>query len=165
MFQQEREKQPDNEAMTASELLARRFSDESANGFALLGRYERGQAMFLRLLNQFHKVGKIAEPNNPIPTSASPTNMSRRSRPARWFDRKWNLSEERTASNTSRRAIEREAQMDRALDTMAAQKKQTQTKPTKTDDSRAKTGISASSTSRRLRNEPNRTLSAHRRRV
>lgn len=45
--------------LTASEVLARRFSDDPHNGFALLGRYERTcQNMLLRLMRQYEQLKK-----------------------------------------------------------------------------------------------------------
>ena len=59
---------PQGETLSPSEVLARRFSDDRNNGFALLGRYERGtQNTLLRLLARFDamKKGRPTAPYGP----------------------------------------------------------------------------------------------------
>ncbi len=125
MFQHELDKEPESKPMTASELLAKRFSDEPSNGFALLGRYERAnQAMFLRLLNQFHKIGKAAANTKPDPDERVPQEYVPAISPVQMvqqemaFNRRMDEREQYIPPRN-----EREAQMDRALDAMATQKK------------------------------------------
>src|SRR5688572_12120826 len=85
----------DSETLAASEVLARRFSDDPSNGFVLLGRYERSmQNALLRLIRQFHSLQKThataphADGERPCPPEGSQPAWSGRKaeQQRRWFD-------------------------------------------------------------------------------
>jgi hypothetical protein len=85
----------DSEMLAASEVLARRFSDDPSNGFVLLGRYERSmQNALLRMIRQFHSLQKThptaphADGERPCPPEGSQPAWSGRKaeQQRRWFD-------------------------------------------------------------------------------
>ena len=168
LFQLELDKSVDPDApgqtLSPSQILARRFSDDPNNGFALLARYERQcQNMLMRLQRQYDQLKKASNrpsddagdrvPHEYVP--AAPTE-AQRARQALDFERRKIESEQCIPPRNSR-----EAHIDQSLWAMAEQrrigaeqraaaaaaeaKKQTQSKPTKNAAGERKTGKSAAS--------------------
>ncbi len=143
------------ETLSPSQILARRFSDDAGNGFILLARYERScQNMLLRLQRQYDQLKKQStrrpdDPDERVPreyTPAAPSPAALAQQEIAFLRRKDELEQFMPPRN------EREANMDRALRTMAEQK-------------RAAPKLPPKQLKRRKQNEPNRSHPKTRRAV
>jgi hypothetical protein len=127
---------PRGETLSPSQILARRFSDDSKNGFVLMGRYETSlRNAMLRLLRQFHAMKKEhnttphRSDESSVPRqSAAPSEEHLRAQADAFDRRKQALARHEPPRN------EHELSIDKALWLMDQQRNRTQTKPPSNPD-------------------------------
>jgi hypothetical protein len=146
MFELELRKCAKRETLTASQVIARRFSDHpSDNGFLLIGRYERGlHNQLLRLMSRYDAMQK-KRPTTPWPHDEPPV-PDEMERPA-WTEEKLRKQQDAFARRT--RALDEgdtpplndyERSIDNCIRLSREQQKRTQSNPTQNRSGESESG-------------------------
>ncbi len=151
LFDHELDHAADGETLSPSQVLARRFSDDSSNGFILLGRYETSlRNSMLRLLRQLEQTKKnrphtpYARDEQPVPSEgsrpAAPSEEEMRAQQECFARRKLALEHYQPPRNAY------EARIDQSLRADHEHRNQTQSNPSQNlaaDSQTRKCSISA----------------------
>jgi hypothetical protein len=140
IFQREHERSGNANPLSASQLLAQRFSQDPSNGFALLGRYERSmQQMLLRLLREYYNLKK----HYPY-TPYHPSELHGRPQPG-WNEHQLRATQRKLDETMDRAAAAREEHLrrERAEETAEEAAERTQSNPPQNTPNDSKTDNSA----------------------